>query len=136
MLKLKKIKPLHNKLVTTAERYEDEYQNGLLVKTNGSIKEFQKVIAVGEFIKEIKEGDLVCINPARYLKKKYDNSVRDEMDANPVVSVNIPTIELNDVQHFLLDTSDIDYVITEWEDIKEDTNKINLIMPKAPKIQL
>ena len=41
MLKIKSIKPMHTKLVTTAERYgENATTSGLILKTAGSVKEY------------------------------------------------------------------------------------------------
>ena len=41
MLKLKKIKPLYNGIVTTMDAYEkDVFQNGILVVQKGALKEF------------------------------------------------------------------------------------------------
>ena len=41
MLKIKSIKPMHTKLVTTAERYnENATSNGLILKAAGSVKEY------------------------------------------------------------------------------------------------
>ena len=44
--------------------------NCIILKTVGSVKEYQKVIAVCSMVRDIKVGDLVAINPSKYIKKK------------------------------------------------------------------
>ena len=141
MLKIKSIKPMHTKLVTTAERYdENATASGLILKTAGSVKEYQKVIAVGSMVRDIKVGDIVMINPTKYMKKQFDdNSLREDFVENPVVSVNIPTVEMDGIPYFILDSgTDIDYIIDDYEDIPEPQHS-SIIQPKpltieAPKI--
>lgn len=137
MLKVKSIKPMYTKLVTTAERYgEDTTTNGLILKTAGSIKEYQKVIAVGSMVRDIKVGDIVMINPAKYMKKQFnDNSLREDFVENPVVNVNIPTVEMDGTPYFILDSgTDIDYIIDDYEDIPEPQHSA-IIQPKPPIIE-
>ena len=122
MLKIKSIKPMHTKLVVTAERYEENAtSSGLILKTAGSVKEYQKVIAVGDMVRGIKVGDLVMINPARYMKRQFDdNSLREDFVENPVVSVNIPTVEMDGVSYFIIDSgTDVDYIIDDYEEVPE-----------------
>ena len=122
MLRIKSIKPMHTKLVVTAERYEENAtSSGLILKTAGSVKEYQKVIAVGDMVRGIKVGDLVMINPARYMKKQFDdNSLREDFVENPVVSVNIPTVEMDGVSYFIIDSgTDVDYIIDDYEEVPE-----------------
>ena len=67
MLKINSIKPLFNKIVTTCDVYEKGKTEGnIIVKTEGTIKEYQRVEAVGSKVRDIKVGDLVLINPKRY----------------------------------------------------------------------
>lgn len=141
MLKIKSIKPMHTKLAVTAERYEENAtSSGLILKTAGSVKEYQKVIAVGDMVRGIKVGDLVMINPARYMKKQFDdNSLREDFVENPVVSVNIPTVEMDGVSYFIIDSgTDVDYIIDDYEEVPE-APKSTIIQPKpvtfeTPKI--
>ena len=133
MLKIKSIKPMHTKLVVTAERYEENAtSSGLILKTAGSVKEYQKVIAVGDMVRGIKVGDLVMINPARYMKKQFDdNSLREDFVENPVVSVNIPTVEMDGVSYFIIDSgTDVDYIIDDYEEVPE-APKSTIIQPKS-----
>lgn len=137
MVKIKKIKPMFNAIVTTMDKYESDSvnENGIIEanKMQGTIKEYQKVVAVGASVREIKEGDLVLINPMRYAVKKHqegtlkDNVITD----NPVIAYNFNTVELNGKPHLLLFDSDVSYIITEYEDTEV---KSKLILPKPKKI--
>lgn len=121
MINIKRIKPVFNRIVTTADTYSgDTMQNGIIVHTSGSLKEFQKVIAVGDSVRAVKPGDLVCVNPSRYAVKKYEeNSIRNDLDMNKVIRYNFTLLELDKVPHLLLFDSDIDYVVTDYVDEEE-----------------
>jgi len=130
MLKLKKIKPLYNGIVTTMDAYEkDVFQNGILVVQKGALKEFQTVISIGDSVRNIKEGDVVKINPMRYAIKKYeDGSLKDDViTENPVVKYNFNIVEINDKGCLLLMDRDIDYVVEEYEEV-EDKDPV-ILMP-------
>ena len=133
MLNIIKIRPMANYLVTTKDEYteSDVKRGGLLIKTVGSLKEYQKVVAVGPMVRGIQVGDLVCINPKRYAQYKHKpGSLKDGVITdNPVVSYNFNVIELDHVSHLLLTDQDIDFVIEEWNDEKEP-EKSNIIIPE------
>src|SRR5690554_5218783 len=86
MLKIKKIKPLFTGLVTTMDKYsEPQYMPGSAIidasKMKTGIKEYQTVLEVGDMVRGIKKGDIVCINPAAYAEKKYQsNSVKNDIE--------------------------------------------------------
>ena len=75
MIRIKKIKPMFTGLVTTMDRYtEDIFTDGGLLdmsRKKGMVKEYQKVLCVGSSVRDIKEGDLVCINHIRFAVKKH-----------------------------------------------------------------
>ncbi len=133
MLNIIKIRPMANYLVTTKDEYteDDVKKGGLMIKTVGSLKEYQKVVAVGPMVRGIQVGDLVCINPKRYAQYKHKpGSLRDGVITdNPVVSYNFNVIELDHISHLLLTDQDIDFVIEEWNDEKEP-EKSNIIIPE------
>lgn len=116
-----------NYIVTTQDKYSAEDFKGqtLITKMKGSLKEYQKVIAVGPLVRSIQVGDLVCINPRRYAKYKHQpGSLKDGVIAdNPVISYNFNVIELNHIPHLLITDQDIDFVIEDYEEekIKENT---------------
>lgn len=124
-----------NYLVTTKEEYteDDVRKGGLITKIIGSLKEYQKVVAIGPMVRGIQVGDLVCINPKRYAKYKHQpNSLKDGVITdNPVVAYNFNVIELNHVSHLLLTDQDIDFVI---EDSEEEEVKENQIIVPERKI--
>ena len=140
MLKIKKIKPLFDQIVTTTERYtEDSVADGIILdKTQvaGYVKEYQKVLAVGSAVREIKVGDLVMIDPTAYTHKKFGtNTLRDDMGAdNPIENIQIPTVTTEDGDVFLINQRDVSFVIEDYEE--EEAPKMGLILPKKPKIQL
>lgn len=140
MLKINKIRPTWTKIITTAERYDSDQKTGSLVdakKLEGRYKEYQTVVRVGSSVKEVKEGEVVVIDPSRYVRRKYDeNSLRDEFGKNPQISIEIPTIVMGEEDYFMIDQADIAYVIEDFEEISEPeiTVKSNLILPKEKKI--
>ena len=120
MIKIKKIKPLFTSIVTTMERYGvDEFKGSLIdpTKRQGMLKELQKVIAVGSVVRDIEVGDLVKINPTRYAVRKYEeNSVKKDLMENKIVGYNIPQIEIDGQTYLMLQNSDIEFVVTEYEE--------------------
>lgn len=132
MLKIKKIKPLFNKILTTMYTYNDvTTEDGIIdgSKEEGGIREYQTVIAVGPTVKCVKPGDLVVINPARYqIMKHKEGSLKDGVITdNPVMGYNFPILVVDDKPCLYLYDSDVDFVIKEYEvseDIIEETNDV------------
>ena len=123
MLKINKIKPLFNRILVTAEKYEkDVIKGGVVVITAGTLKEYQKVLAVGSTVKDINEGDLVLINPTRYaIRKHRSGSLKDGIITdNPVTSYNFNLVEVNNEICILLYDQDIDYIIQEHEEVPDE----------------
>jgi co-chaperonin GroES (HSP10) len=113
---------------------EDETTAGGLIdstKTQGTLKEYQTVIAVGNSVRNVKVGDLVCINPERYAVKKHEaGSLKDGVITdNPVIKYNFNIMELEGVPHLLLDENDVSFIITDYEEVKEQ--KSDLYVPKT-----
>lgn len=135
MIKVKDIRPIFTRIITTANRYEEDTTvgNTALLDANklaGRYKEYQTVVKIGSAVREVKVGDVVLIDPSRYMKRKFsDNSLRDDFVDNPIVEINIPTVQMNDVDYFMINENDIAYII---EDYEEKNNSI--IMPKKPEI--
>ena len=121
MIKFKSVKPLFNKIVTTCNIYdEDRKENGIIVATKGTVKEYQVVESVGSMVRDIKPGDIVMINFTRYTVPKHkDKTLADDIKGDEVVAnVKLPLIKYNDTNHLLLNDSDIDYIINGIEDKK------------------
>ena len=129
MLKIKSIKPMFDSLVTTMDRYESEgYENGVIVNQAGSLKEYQKVIAVGPSVRNIEVGDMVMINPIRYAKMKHkEGSLKNGIVTdNPVIGYEFKTVTVNDEECLYLQSQDIMYSF-EGEEIND--KKDNIILP-------
>lgn len=129
MLKIKKIKPMFNRILVTSDKYEkDIKQGGVVTITAGTLKEYQRVISVGSTVRDIKEGDLVLINPTRYSVRKHnEGSLKNGVVTdNPVTSYNFNLVDVDGKVCILLYDQDIDYVIKEYEEVKESSD---LIMP-------
>ena len=148
MIRIKKIKPLFTALVTTMDKYEaDVINDGGLIdpsKTKGSLKQFQKVIAVGQNVMQVKVGDLVAINPIRYAEKKHkEGSLKDGIITdNPVITYNIPTIEIDGKECLFLDDRDISYVVEDYDIIADNTTQelqkaalVDSIIPKIKQVK-
>lgn len=131
-LKIKKIRPMFNAVITTMDKYEEDVViNGIIASTStkGSLKPVQKVISVGTMVRDINEGDLVQINPKNYAVRKHkEGSLKDGViEDNVVTGYRFNTIEINDTEYLYLTDRDIDYVIVEYETVQ--TNKSNLYVP-------
>lgn len=122
MLKLKRITPVFNHILVTKDVYEkDVMMNGVVVETKGTVKNYQKVVAVGSTVKACKPGDMVMIDPIRYAKMKHEKgSLKDGvMTDNPVVAYSIPEVKVDDKDYMYLYDSDIQFVINQYEDVED-----------------
>lgn len=128
---------MFNKLVTTANRVKQNTNEIIIdiTKINQVIDDFQTVVSIGSSVRDIKVGDLVCINPDRYAVKKYQQksaSAEVEGYENTIIGYDIPRIILDDVEHLMITDSDVIYIVDEYEKIKKstiiDTSK-KLIIP-------
>lgn len=141
MLKIKKIKPMFNAIVTTMDKYEDDYtHSGIITKNRakGAIKEYQTVVAIGTAVRDIKEGDIVKINPIRYAVKRYpEGSMKDGVIThNEEIGYQFNIVEIDDVEYLYLRDNDIDYIVTEYEMIEEKKSEIiqpntKIIIPQS-----
>ena len=122
-MKLKKIKPVFNRIVVTADRYVNSQKiagTDLIdaSKSEGSLREYQKVVAVGDTVRCVKEGDIVCIDPTRYAVRKHqEGSMKNGIITdNPVTRYNFEMVVLDGKEHILLYDSDISYIIEDYEE--------------------
>ena len=116
---------------------EDKEVGGVITKTKGAIKEYQTVIAIGSIVKDIKVGDIVMINPKRYLYSKHNekrDSIKGVIGDNLTFGVDFPIVEFNNKMHLLIADQDVDYIIEgeEVESTKEPKN--DLILPHKTNI--
>lgn len=139
MLKVKKIKPMFTALITTMDKYEEDVRTsgGLLdvTKQQGGLKEYQTVLAIGSSVRDIKVGDLVCVNPTRFAVKQHQvGTLKDGVVTdNPVVKYNFDVIEMDGKQCLLLQDRDIDFIIEEYEEVPDPTPS-TLIKPEEKKL--
>lgn len=136
MIKAKRITPMFNRIVTTADRVEvDQKVNGIIIpeKLKGGYSEYQKVIAVGSMVHNLKEGDLVCIDPTAYgrpVHKEHIDSVKGLSEDAVQMAYYIPTIEVDGKECMFIADRDIAYKVDEYEDIKEEDSS-PLIKPQT-----
>ena len=140
MLNIKKIKPMFTALVTTMDKYEEDQTIGGLIdvkKSVGALKEYQKVISVGNSVRGIKEGDLVCIDPKRFsIPEHKSNGLKDGVIGdNMTIGYAFDTIELDGKQCLLLQDRDISFIVEEYEEVP-DVPTTTIIQPEKPKLIL
>lgn len=135
-LKIKKIKPMFNRVLTTCDLYtEDLMTDGIIdsTKVEGAIKEYQTVIACGPTVKCVKPGDVVVINPTRYQVMKHKEGTLNDgvIQDNAVISYNFPIMVVNDAPCLYIYDSDIEFAIKEFEMINEAAE---IVEETAPEI--
>lgn len=135
MINIKKIKPMFTSLITTMNKYEHDKMIGNIIdatKSEGTLKEYQTVIAIGDSVRNIKVGDTVWINPVRYgVKKHQEGSLKDGIVTdNPVVTYNFHTIEIDGKQCLVLQDTDISFVIEDYEEVPDAPS---IIQPEKKK---
>lgn len=138
MIKINKVKPMFTSIVTTMDTYDqDIISNGLIDgnKRQGMLKEYQTVLSVGSSVRDIKEGDLVCINPSRFAVRKHEaGSLKNNVITdNPVVTYNFDVIEVGGKQCLLLQDRDINFIIEDYEEVPEVVTS-PLIKPEEKKL--
>lgn len=119
-MNIKKIKPLYTRIVTTMDMYvEDQTLPGGLIdasKLKRGIKEYQTVVAVGTSVRNVKEGDVVCINPDRYAVRKFsENSIKNDIMENTVTRYNFNVVKMDNVDYLLLDESDVEFIVEDYD---------------------
>ena len=122
---IKKVRPLFTGVITTAKRYVgmQSAKKGSLIldtrKMDGSMNPYQTVYSVGGTVRDIKEGDVVKINFARYAKAKHTPGAIDEAENiqsdNLSWTYEIPVIIINDIEYLFIQNSDIEYVVEEYD---------------------
>lgn len=98
MLHITKINPMFNYLLVTADKFDkDMIEGGVIVAKQGDLKLWQRVVAIGSAVRDIKVGDMVMIALDHYAVKKYNkNSVQNDLDNNPILTYNIPFETVDD----------------------------------------
>lgn len=136
MIKVKRIKPMFTAIITTMNIYEEDTvtKGGIYdpSKKKGTIKEYQKVVAIGDSVRSIKVGDLVSIDPTRFAVKKHqDNSIKTDIEgSNPVLEYRFDIVEMDDKNYLLLQDRDIQFIIEDYEEV-EEPKKSSIIEPPS-----
>lgn len=112
-----KIRPMFNHIVVTMEKEAEDKKIGKIIdvtKREGMVKDIQTVVAVGNTVTSVKPGDVVHINPNRYIRTKQ--SLKDDLDSGTNLEVNVkfPVVELAGVDYLFLFDTDVDYIVEEW----------------------
>ena len=112
-------------VITTAKRYvgEQSVKKGSVIidtrKLDGSMNPYQTVIAVGNTVHNLKQGDVVKVNFSRFALPKHTPGAIDEaqniQSDNLSVTYEIPMIVINDQECLYLQDRDIEYVVEEYE---------------------
>lgn len=138
MIKLNKVKPMFNRIITTMDVYEKDQYNGNLIDTTkqkGSLKEYQTVISIGSTVRDIKEGDIVCIDPTRYMVTKHrDKSLQNNIIGDDLsIGYKFNTIKLKDKECMMLYDQDIIFIVEDREEVDDPTGPL-IIQPERPNI--
>lgn len=126
-------------LITTMDKYEHDVttRGGLIdtTKQQGGLKEYQTVLAVGSSVRDIKVGDIVCVNPTRFAVRKHQaGTLKDGIVTdNPVTTYNFDVVEMDGKQCLLLQDRDIDFIIEEYEEVPDPTPSL-IIQPEKKKL--
>ena len=128
-VKAEKIRLLNTDLLATMNLYKnDVFEKGLVKHKKGDMQDIQEVLEVSEYAKSrgINVGDKIYVNLEKYVKlvpsHNYDSSIQRTQapDGKKMDRVfDPPYIKLGDEVYFHPDYSDIDYVVTEWEELEE-----------------
>lgn len=121
--KIRSVKVLHNYILVTADAYTKEdidkeaKENKIITISEGEVKPYQYVIAVGPTAREVAIGDCIKLNPQRYIVPKHEaGSLKDGIIGdNLTKEIRIPTVEINGEIYFKITDADIDYIV-EWEE--------------------
>ena len=121
MFNIKKIRPLFTGVVTTAMTYKEDKKtsdSGLIYdvsKRKGDINIYQRVVAVGDMVRGLKEGDIVCVNYKRYaIPLQKAGAIENNIQKSEIsYTYQIPMVTLNGEDYFYLQNNDIEYVVEE-----------------------
>ena len=122
----RKIKPMTNHIVTTMDRFESN-ENKLILdikEAEGVVKDIQQVLAIGPLVRDVKVGDYVRINPDRYIRVKHN--LRDDLnnENEMEVKINFPVVDLESGRFLFLTEGDVDYVIEEFAEEKDEEKSV------------
>ena len=122
ILSLKKVTPMFTGVIITCDRYtvEETTTDGIEdVSMTGRIKEVQTIVSPSEQCvnRGIKVGDLVALTYEKYKKSKNvrNASFGIDEDYSKQVYYEMPVMVLDGREHMLVDISDIELKIDDYE---------------------
>ena len=121
MFKFSKIKPLFTGVVTTAMTYKSDQMTtdgGLIYdvsKRKGDLNIYQRVVAVGSMVHDVKEGDVVCLNYKRYaIPTQKPGAIENNIQKSDLqYTYQIPMVTLDGVDYLFLQNNDIEYIVLD-----------------------
>ena len=122
ILSLKKVTPMFTGVIVTCDRYtvEETTTDGIEdVSMTGRIKEVQTVVSPSEQCvnRGIKVGDLVALTYEKY--KKVEKTSNNDFGISDIVKsktyYEMPVMVLDGREHMLIDVSDIELKIDDYE---------------------
>jgi hypothetical protein len=128
-IRINEIKPLFNTIITTLDVYEEDLiENGVLKAPQGSLRMYQKVLAVGDSVRGIKVGDIILINFKNFVVRKYkDNSLKEDMSSQEDEYIfDIPRLLVGGKICGKISDADVEGVITEFEEFETEQAKKTL----------
>ena len=122
---IEELQPMFTTVVTTLDTYdEDLVLDGVIQSPKGTLKLYQKVIAVGPNVRDVKVGDLVLLNLTNYIKRKFrDDSIKadiEKMEDIPVI--DFPKLLIGEKLYGKFQDRDIDGIITKHREVDIETN--------------
>ena len=122
ILSLKKVTPMFTGVIVTCDRYtvEETTTDGIEdVSMTGRIKEVQTIVSPSEQCvnRGIKVGDLVALTYEKYKKVKNERKANFGIDEEFTKQVyyEMPVMVLDGREHMLVDLSDIELKIDDYE---------------------
>lgn len=128
-IKINEIKPLFTTVITTLDVYEEDLiENGVLKAPQGSLRMYQKVLAVGSSVRDVKVGDIVLLNFKDYIVRKFkENSIKEDMSAQEDEYVyDIPRLMIGGKICGKFQDRDVEGVVTEFEEFETEQAKKTL----------
>jgi len=125
-IKINEIKPLFTTIITTLDIYEEDLiENGVLKAPQGSLRMYQKVLAIGSSVRDVKVGDTVLLNFGNYIVRKFkENSIKEDMSAQEDEYVyDIPRILIGGKICGKFQDRDVEGVITDFEEFETEQAK-------------
>lgn len=129
-LNIKKLKPMFTTVLTTLDVYEEDLVvDGVVKFPKGTLKTYQRVLAVGRSVSEIKEGDLVLINYFNYAIPKYkEGSVKNNVTTmEETIEFKFPKLVLDGKLVGKFQDRDVEGIIEEYEEVETEQAKKPLL---------